>query len=286
MSKEENSRILRREKQRTENVGRAAKMSLARAVELNSERQLYELSDSLFVGCSGWYYWEWRDSFYAQIPRQSWFEHYASIFNTVELNASFYSWPTVARIRSWVRQADPKEFVYCVKVPELVTHIKKLDGTEALIEDFDAVAEILGSRFGCFLYQMPPSFHYSRSRLEGIIKQLRPSRRNVVEFRHPSWWNDEVYSAFNNASIIFCSCSAPGLPAKLIRTADDVYVRMHGPKVWYKYKYSVDELRWWSEEIRRSGAKRAWVYFNNTYYANAPTDARAMQWMLEGFGRE
>ena len=96
---------------------------------------------------------------------------------------------------------------------------------------------------GCFLFQLPPSYRYTKVRLNDIVSQLDPSRRNVAEFRHASWWNEEVYSAFRKAGII-CSCSAPRLPDELIRTADEVYVRFHGPKRWYRHDYSTVEPRW------------------------------------------
>jgi uncharacterized protein YecE (DUF72 family) len=116
---------------------------------------------------------------------------------------------------------------------------------------------------GCCLFQLPPSYRYTKVRLKDIVSQLDRARRNVVEFRHASWWNEEVYGAFREAGIIFCSCSGPRLPADLIRTADEVYVRLHGPKRWYRHDYSKDELADWANKIKDSGAKRTWVYFNN-----------------------
>jgi Protein of unknown function DUF72 len=113
-------------------------------------------------------------------------------------------------------------------------------------------------------------YRYTKGRLNDIVSELDPARRNVAEFRHASWWNEEVYSAFRKAGIIFCPCSAPRLPDDLIRTADEVYVRMHGPKRWYRHDYSKEELADWATKIKDSGAKRAWVYFNNDFDAYAP----------------
>src|SRR6185295_20348783 len=100
-----------------------------------------------------------------------------------------------------------------------------------------------------------------------------PARRNVVEFRHASWWNKEVFSAFRKAGIIFCSCSGPRLPDDLVKTADEIYVRLHGPKLWYRHDYSMEELAAWAGRIIASGATRAWVYFNNDNDAHAPKNA-------------
>jgi uncharacterized protein YecE (DUF72 family) len=243
-------RELRREKQRGDNVKRAAKMHAARLKsEAGGDKFPDELKQSVFVGCSGWRYWKWRDSFYEGVPQNDWFGHYLKRFDTVEINASFYSWPTVAGVQSWRRQPDRKTFVYTVKVCELITHIKKFKGTKTLVEDFGMIADILGDRMGCFLFQLPPSYRFTRTRLNDIVSQLDPARRNVVEFRHVSWWNEEVYSAFRKAGIIFCSCSGPRLPDKLVRTADEVYVRLHGPKRWYRHDYSKEELAIWADRI-------------------------------------
>jgi uncharacterized protein YecE (DUF72 family) len=235
---------------------------------------------SAFIGCSGWHYWKWRDSFYNDVPQLDWFEHYLKSFDTVEINASFYSWPTVAAVQAWRRAPGKKKFVYTVKVCELITHIKKFKGTKTLVRDFGMIADILGDRMGCFLFQLPPSYRYTKPRLNDIVSQLDPARRNVVEFRHASWWNEEVYAAFRKAGIIFCSCSGPRLPDELIRTADEIYVRLHGPKRWYRHDYSKEELTEWATRIRASGATRAWVYFNNDNDAHAPKNATALRRML------
>jgi uncharacterized protein YecE (DUF72 family) len=235
-------RRLRREKQREDNIKRAAKMHAARVKAGTKGLKTLPEPKSTFVGCSGWRYWKWRDSFYAGVPQNDWFEHYLKRFDTVEINASFYSWPTVAGVQAWRRQPGKKMFVYTVKLCELITHIKKFKGTKTLTKDFGMIADILGERMGCFLFQLPPSYRYTKTRLNDIIGQLDPARRNVVEFRHASWWNEEVYSAFRKAGIIFCSCSGPRLPDELIRTADEVYVRLHGPRRWYRHDYSKDEL--------------------------------------------
>jgi uncharacterized protein YecE (DUF72 family) len=255
----------KRERQRAASYGRAEKMHKAR-LQHSAGLPVETLSDRRFhVGCSGWFYWHWRGIFYPEeIPRDAWFRHYASKFDTVELNAPFYSWPTVATVKTWLRQAEElPDFVYTVKVSELITHVRKFEGTEEMVRDFGFIADLLGRQFGCFLFQLPPSFSFSESRLQAIVSQLDPERRNVVEFRHRSWWNDLVYEAFRKRGIIFCSCSGPRLPDELVKTADDVYVRFHGPERWYLHDYSVEELRVWADRLVESGASRAWVYFNN-----------------------
>jgi uncharacterized protein YecE (DUF72 family) len=279
-------RRLRREKQREDNIGRAAKMHLARKELVSEGARSTPRLKAAYVGCCGWRYWKWRGLFYpADLPEGKWFDRYAKRFDTVEINASFYSWPTVANVKAWRRQPGKRKFVYTVKVCELITHVKRFKGTKTLIRDFGMIADILGERMGCFLFQLPPSYRYTKARLNAIVSQLDPARRNAVEFRHASWWNEEVYSAFRKAGIIFCSCSGPRLPDELIRTADEVYVRLHGPKRWYRHDYSKDEQLEWTNRIKASRAKRAWVYFNNDNDAYAPKNATAMRRLLGSFLR-
>ena len=134
---------------------------------------------------------------------------------------------------------------------------------------------------GCFLFQLPPSYRYTKASLTAILGQLDPCLRNVVEFRHASWWNETVYAAFRETGTIFCSCSGPRLPDVLVRTADDIYLRLHGPQRWYRHDYSVDELKEWAARIKASGANRAWVYFNNDHEGHAPRNATTLRGLLE-----
>jgi len=276
----------RRAKQRGENVGRAIKMHTARiewereanSAAPNSRSELPRFN----VGCSGWFYWHWRGEFYpADLPTANWFAHYMHHFKTVELNAPFYSWPTLGAISSWIRQAGKRKFVYTVKASELITHVKRFTGTKTLVRDFGHIADLLGPRMGCFLFQLPPSFHYTRARLDRILSQLDPGRRNVVEFRHRSWWTEQVFAAFRASAIIFCSSSGPRLPDDLVRTADEIYIRFHGVRQWYRHDYSTSELKVWAERIKASGASRVWAYFNNDRNGYAIKNARTLLRLLK-----
>jgi uncharacterized protein YecE (DUF72 family) len=278
-------REARRAEQRRQNVGRAAKMHLARLAAKRSVAPLPLPNDLMLprinVGCSGWFYWHWRGSFYpAEIPTNRWFEHYRRHFKTVELNAPFYSWPSEAVVASWLRQAGGTKFIYTVKVSELITHTRRFIGTRTLVRDFGYMADLLGNRMGCFLFQLPPSFHYSRPRLRRIVDQLDPARRNVVEFRHPSWWNEDVFAAFRQSRTIFCSCSGPRLPDELVKTHDEIYLRFHGTTRWYRHDYSSSELASWAERIKASGARRVWAYFNNDRDCFAIKNARTLRNLL------
>jgi uncharacterized protein YecE (DUF72 family) len=277
-------REARRAKQREQNVVRAATMHAARltyergtAAGRPGERPVAPSRAAYHVGCSGWFYWHWRDHIYRDVPRDKWFRKYADTFRTVELNAPFYGWPTAATVDGWRRQvAGRRAFVYAVKVSELITHVKRFVGTKTLVRDFGHIADLLGPRFGCFLFQLPPSVHYSPATLKRILTQLDPRRRNVVEFRHRTWWNETVFRAFRNSGTVFCSCSGPRLPDELVTTADDVYVRFHGTKQWYRHDYTKEELAVWSRRIRQSGAKQVWAYFNNDRDGYAVKNAREL----------
>jgi len=279
-------RAARRQKQREANIGRAQKMRVARFQREKSGKVASPTGQEIkrrqhYIGCSGWFYWHWRDAFYPpELPTSGWFTHYAKRFKTVELNAPFYSWPTVGTVESWIRQAGRRQFVYTVKVCELITHIKRFAGTKTLVRDFGLIADLLGPRMGCFLFQLPPSFHYTPARLTRIVDQLDHRRRNVVEFRHRSWWNETVYQAFRNRGTIFCSCSAPRLPDELIKTADDIYIRFHGVKNWYRHDYSTAELAVWAKRIEESRAKTLWAYFNNDRDSYSIKNASALARLL------
>ena len=167
----------RREKQRRANLGCAAKMHKAR-LKAGAMPATHDEPSRINIGCSGWYYWHWAGKFYPDgMDRKLWFPHYAQHFNTVELNAPFYSWPTLATVQSWNRRAemverDGEPFLYTVKVNELITHSNAFIRTGDRVRDFTHIADILGHRMGCFLFQLPASHHYSTGSLNRITAQL------------------------------------------------------------------------------------------------------------------
>ena len=239
-----------------------------------------------YVGCSGWFYWHWRGRFYPENSRpDTWFRHYLASFNTVELNAPFYRWPHIANVRGWVRQA-PENFRYSIKVNRIITHEKRLVRTRMLVEEFCRFSEILGEKLGCFLFQFPPSYRYTASRLRTITTQIDPSFRCAIEFRHASWWRERVYDGLRNRGLIFCNVSAPRLPDMCIRTNDVIYVRLHGRSRWYRHDYSDDELEVWAGKIHASGAREAWIYFDNDRDAFAIKNAQTLMAKLRARGIE
>jgi uncharacterized protein YecE (DUF72 family) len=235
----------------------------------------------IHLGCSGWFYWHWKGIFYpADAPTQSWFQHYTKTFGTVELNAPFYKWPRPATVRRWARDA-PSNFRYTVKVNQQITHERRMVRTKRLVQAFYEIGPILGPQLGCFLFQFPPSYKYTAARLKSIVQQLDPQWRNVVEFRHQSWWRQTVYRRFAKHGITFCAVSSPGFAETMPPKVDRIYVRFHGRSQWYRHDYTTEELTGWAQRIAHSGAQEAWLYFNNDRDGFALKNALELRALLE-----
>src|SRR6478752_7621958 len=163
-------RRLRREKQREDNIKRAAKMHAARVkAETKSPKNLSEPKPSIFVGCSGWRYWKWRDSFYANVPQNDWFEHYLKGFDTVEINASFYSWPTVAGVQAWRRQPGKK-----------TSSIRSRSASSSPTSRIQGHEDSRQGFWHDLGYPRPPDGLF----LVSVASDLSLYQSNVVEFRH------------------------------------------------------------------------------------------------------
>ncbi len=236
-----------------------------------------------FIGCSGYFYWGWKGKFYPEdLKPNQWFNYYSKIFNTVEINSTFYHFPRPSTIKKWYKDS-PENFIFSVKVNKTITHLKKFNGTEDLVNRFySVVSENLKEKTGTFLFQLPPSYKYSKNNLEKIVNQLNLEFKNVVEFRHKSWWNEDVYDILAENNISFCSISSPKLPEDLIKTSDFGYVRFHGKERWYDYDYSDKELKDWAERIKKANFKECFIYFNNDYNAYAPKNALTLKNLLTG----
>lgn len=237
----------------------------------------------IHIGCSGWFYSHWRGIFYPpqEVGTKLWFAYYANVFRTVELNAPFYHWPKPATVRRWKREAPPA-FLYSVKVNQTITHERRMVRTHKLVDSFYEIAGQLGDHMGCFLFQFPPSYHFTASRLRTIVAQLKPEYRNVVEFRHKSWWRASVYRAFARHRLIFCTVSGPRLPDVIPPGGETLYVRFHGTSRWYQHDYSEAELTAWAQKILASQAAEAWLYFNNDRRGFAIKNALRLRRIMRG----
>lgn len=235
------------------------------------------------TGCSGFHYKEWKGKFYpSNLSLSKWFEFYCREFNTVELNVTFYKFPDTVFLRNW-NSKSPADFIFSVKAPRLLTHFKQFNDLGSLLGDFYLAAEKgLGTKLGPILFQFPPSFDYSDKRLGLITSQMKNEFSNVVEFRHPSWWNKNVYKILSDHQIIFCGISYPGLPDLTVINNSTFYYRFHGvPKLYYS-PYEDFSLRKIAEELNLSTqVSNAFVYFNNTANLAAIQNARLFKRFVE-----
>ena len=198
-----------------------------------------------------------------------------------ETRTNCSNWPKPATVRRWYRAAPPG-FLYTVKVNQLITHEKRLTGVRRLVRDYYTIADTLREKMGCFLFQMPPSFKYSTANLRKIVASLAPARKNVVEFRHKSWWRPDVYQALREHKLGFCAVSAPRLPEDFPPGQPVAYFRLHGKSRWYRHDYSLAELTAWKQRILACGAGEAWVYFDNDRNGYAVKNALQLRRLLRG----
>jgi uncharacterized protein YecE (DUF72 family) len=230
------------------------------------------------IGLSSYYNSKWIGIFYPEsVARKKWFEFYCEHFSTYELNATFYRFPTLKSLLGWYEKS-PDKFIFSVKAPKTITHLKKFIDCKKDIDNFYAIcSEGLGHKLGCFLFQLPPSFTYSFERLQLILSQLDNSFLNVIEFRHESWWLPEVYAAFTEQNISFCNVNYPKLPKDVVATNSLLYIRMHGnPKLFYS-EYDTETLQQLASEIIGKQVQEAFVYFNNTAGAGGILNALQMK---------
>src|SRR4051812_12516913 len=180
------------------------------------------------VGCSGWEYKHWRGDFYpSEIPKTAWFDTYASVFDTVEINNSFYRLPEASTFARWAERA-PKKFLFAVKASRFLTHMKKLKDPEEPLERFFERARELGPHLGPVLYQLPPGWKVDVARLDGFMRALPRDARHVCEFRDPSWYCDEVMALLRAHGVALCLHDMRGSATARVRLASFVYVRFHG----------------------------------------------------------
>lgn len=231
--------------------------------------------NQIHIGCSGFHYRDWKDIFYPEnLPQTKWFEFYSQHFNTLEINSSFYKFPTAKSLLKWY-ETSPAEFKFSLKVPRLITHYKKFSDCGSFLHDFYTLVKIgLKDKLGCILFQLPPQTIYSPANLEMILSSVDPTFKNVFEFRHISWWNEEVFLLFKEKELIFSGVSFPKLPEEVIQTNEDVYYRFHGVPVLYKSLYSEDFIRQVFSQLISTNANESWIYFNNTWGTAAIENAR------------
>ncbi len=222
-------------------------------------------SDKLYIGCSGYATPSWKTLFYPEgLLKKNWFDYYSRQFSTYEFNGTFYRFPTVENLLSW-HDRVPGGFKFSIKVPKTITHIKKLERCGEEIEEFYRVShEGFKDKLACVLWQLPPGFSFSGGRLRSVVNAVKPGFKNVVEFRHESWWREEVLATLRENDITFCNVNYPGLPVAIQRTTSTGYIRMHGnPELFYS-EYTREEVAALYHEVSSAGFGEIYIYFNNT----------------------
>jgi uncharacterized protein YecE (DUF72 family) len=232
-----------------------------------------------FVGTSGYSYPYWKNRFYPQkLPASQQLNFYNAVFNTVELNYTFYRFPTVANLRKAASQTYGS-FRFSVKIHKTVTHTLRMQNAKEKIKEFmDIIAEGLEDKLGCVLYQLPPSFSYSEERLANILDHIGHESHNVIEFRHISWWQENEYDALRQANLTFCAVSYPGLPDDNIITSNIFYKRMHGIQKLFESPYDEPTLITLAKNIPPDVT--SFVYFNNTMYEAGYSNAAFLKTLL------
>jgi uncharacterized protein YecE (DUF72 family) len=234
------------------------------------------MTETYHIGCSGYYYPSWKGKFYpAGLQPRDWLKHYSTIFNTVELNGTFYRTPKLSDLQK--QQAmTPDDFRFSAKMGKFITHNNRLKGMQQDIVAFqDLLREGLGGKLTHFLFQMPPSFHFSEENLESILSNVPHLPENVVELRHASWWNETVRAAFLKAGMTFCNVDFPGMESYFMTTSPHFYFRLHGNPELFKSSYSQEELKQFVSKLPKGVADYS-IYFNNTYFEAGYTNAQQL----------
>jgi uncharacterized protein YecE (DUF72 family) len=237
----------------------------------------------LRIGCSGWNYREWRDTFYPpKLPARRWLECYAERFDTVEVNATFYRLPSVDAVAAWASQTPP-DFVFSVKASRYLTHVKRLTTVGAGITLFYKRIEplIRAGKLGPLLWQLPANFQRDDERLATALEQL-PEGRHAFEFRHESWFAPAVFEMLSAHGVALVIGDHPERPFQTCEpTTDWIFVRFHYGRRGRNGNYSRRELEHWAKVI---GSWRAdhdvYAYFNNDWKAYAPRNALALRRLL------
>jgi uncharacterized protein YecE (DUF72 family) len=234
----------------------------------------------VLIGCSGWNYKDWKGPFYPEkgCPTSRWLEFYSRHFPTVEVNSTFYRLASRDAVARWVKQT-PEDFVFSPKISRYITHIKRLGEMAQAVERFYERIEPLvkSPKMGPVLWQLPENFHRSDERLGHALENL-PAGRHAFEFRHASWFNDDVYTLLREHDAALVIGDDPERPFQAYEfTTDFTFIRFHGGKRGRYGNYSDSEIREWADRARAWAAEReVFAYFNNDWNAYAIGNARLL----------
>jgi uncharacterized protein YecE (DUF72 family) len=223
------------------------------------------MSVKLHVGTSGYSYKEWKGSFYPKdMPAKGMLRYYGERFSTVEINGSFYKLPTAASVESWTKEV-PAGFRFVLKAPQRITHFQRLKGSEQQVAEFLNVADVLKDRLGPLFFQLPPNMKKDAPRLRDFLQLLVPDTRPAFEFRHASWFDDEVLGLLNEHKAALCLADADDeLDVPFEATAPFGYLRLR------RAEYSTPALKKWIASIQKQKWREAYVFFKHEDEGKGP----------------
>jgi uncharacterized protein YecE (DUF72 family) len=241
------------------------------------------------IGCSGWIYRSWAGDFYPpRCPQRRWLEHYATVFDTVELNSTFYRLPKRDAVAAWVERT-PKDFLFTVKSSQYLTHMKRLTDMERGVHRlWERLEPLLNShKMGPVLWQLPESFRRDDERLAFALERLPPGERHAFEFRHESWFAPDVLAMLREHGVALVIGDRPERPFQLHElTTDFTIVRFHYGARGRRGNYSESELREWAARVEDFSREAiVFAYFNNDWEVFAPRNALRLQQFLQADGR-
>jgi uncharacterized protein YecE (DUF72 family) len=237
------------------------------------------------IGCSGWNYQSWRGGeFYPKgCPPSRWLEHYSQQFGTVEVNSTFYRLAKPNAVANWLKQTPP-DFVFALKASRYLTHIKRLTALdEGIKRYYDAIEPLVGNpKLGPIVWQLPPNFKRDEERLEAALAAL-PEGRHCFEFRHPTWFTDNVYAMLRAYGVALVIGDRKGLDFQTHEmTTDWTLVRFHHGHRGRRGNYSESELEEWAQRFEKWRRRtEVFAYFNNDWEVFAPRNAR---WLRRRLG--
>jgi uncharacterized protein YecE (DUF72 family) len=252
---------------------------------LLSWRQLVQLGN-FRVGCSGWNYAPWRELVYPKgLPQSRWLDHYATLFDTVEVNTTFYRLPSERAVANWVAESSPS-FIFAVKASRYLTHIKRLIAmNEGITRFYERIGPLVRStKLGPVLWQLPPNFECNHERLATAIAALPPGL-HAFEFRHPSWFVDETYDVLrrHGIAVVVAHDARRGLRPVFEATADFAYIRFHYGSRGRRGNYSERELEVWAQRIDAwRESQDVYAYFNNDWEGFAVANGLWLRKRLAG----
>ncbi len=220
---------------------------------------------NLYVGTSGYSYKEWKGSFYPEkLPAKEMLSYYATRLRAVEINNTFYRLPQKSVFENWKEQV-PADFRFSVKASQRITHFKRLKDAREATELFLETATALEDRLGPVLFQLPPNMKKDLPRLEGFLSDLPAGTRAAFEFRHPTWFDDDVLQILSHGNYAFCISDTDELPVSHIdKTADWGYLRLR------RVSYSEESLVEWIKRMREQKWGDTFVFFKHEDEATGP----------------